>query len=475
MNRFFEVRISRSWFPWRNKVLAITQEKSCVPEVPVSKNVSKKQNPGDDVGLNGSLPLKHETSFWWYLAAQLISFAGTMLQNAALALLIVEIVGRAHAAKHAGYQWALGLLPGLFLGPCIGVFIDRFPKRLILMLCAFVGGVQALILAFLAHAHIVSLWHIYALSLVIGFVNMFDSPTRSAIIKDMMRNKNNVPKAIKLFSSIYPLADIFGKGIAGYLIILTGYTGTFVINAASFVIFIAMLLRVICVYHIPEVRLGYIADVASGTKYFFFHKKIFLCSVISACMCIFGFTYNLLLPMMNKYIFGGNEISYSHLAVVNGIGSFFGSYLNAVYFGKKYNHVQTVLIGILATAGGIVILAFSHSVHAAMCAVFFSGFGFMLAFNTIRAHTLHMVDAKRSGIVSSCIFSLFYGSMAVSALILAPCADRFGARSVLLFCSGALIILFVYVLFSKKAHVALLAEKHGHQDTILTGNALLNK
>jgi DHA3 family macrolide efflux protein-like MFS transporter len=98
--------------------------------------------------LDSVLPRKigalSEPNMRWYLGVQLVSLTGSMLQSSVLALLIVTITSKTEAATWTGIIWALGLLPGTFLGPFAGILLDRWDKRKVLIACGTVGTIQAL-------------------------------------------------------------------------------------------------------------------------------------------------------------------------------------------------------------------------------------------------------------------------------------------------------------------------------------------
>jgi predicted MFS family arabinose efflux permease len=197
-------------------------------------------------------------------------------------------------------------------------------------------------------------------------------------------------------------------------------------------------LKVVVPEHVV-VHQGIWHSLVKGGEYIVKEPGIRVCMFLSASICAFGYTYMVLLAVINKYILHGTEASYGQLAGLNGLGSLVGA-LITVYLGERVSQKAVVIIGHLMLGLSVLVLSQMTSSMTASACVFFAGFGFMLAFTTLRSSMLHIASDDKKGTVMGFIFSFFFGGMMLSSIIVVPLADHFGLPSVLAFCGVALLI-----------------------------------
>jgi MFS family permease len=380
----------------------------------------------------------------WYLGGQLVSLTGTMLQTAVLTLLIVRITSKEQAGTWTGVVWALGLVPGTFFAPFAGILLDRWDKRRVLIATGIIGILQALVLAYLTYTNQITLWGINSLALLMGFVNAIDGPGRNVIVKDAVSDKRNVRQASKMFTSLYNLAQVAGPGFAGYLVVHFGYPFTFLLNAFSFLVLIVALANMRLAMKAPqsegEIPAKVWKQVLDGGKYTFSEPGIRLCILLTTGVCIFGFSYYILLAVINKYMLGGDEIGYSHLAGANGIGSFVGAFITIV-FGEKIAHKLLVVTGMVVTGICLLLLSKTSDPYFAIGCVFLAGTGFMISFSTLRSSIVHIAEEKVAGVVLGFAFTFFYGGMMICSFTIGPLADHFGSPRVLAIAGVVLLVM----------------------------------
>ncbi len=250
------------------------------------------------------------------------------MQNVALAWLVVTLTGSAVAL---GTTTALQFLPILFLSLFAGVYIDRLPKRKIVLWTQSLSAIQALALWLLVAFNAITIIEIYALSLFIGFVNAFDQPARQAFVPEMVPDED-IGNAIALNSLLFNAARTIGPAIAGLTIALVGVAPSFLINALSFIAIIAALsmmkksrLRV----SVSKVRTTLKEGIKEGVSFAMNEPSILSVLIVLVFVGTFGYNFSTILPLLAKFVLHGGPEVFGAVTSALGIGSMVGALLVA--------------------------------------------------------------------------------------------------------------------------------------------------
>ena len=279
-------------------------------------------------GLKKNFKSLRHYNYRLYWISQLISVTGTWMQNIALAWLVVTLTGSAVAL---GTATALQFLPILLLSLFAGVFIDRLPKRKIIIATQSLSAVQAFALWILVALKAITLWEIYALSLFIGFVNALDQPGRQAFVAEMVPDED-VGNAIALNSLLFNAARTVGPAIAGVTIALVGVAPSFLLNGVSYIAIIVALLMM----RASQLR-TFPSNVSSTMKeglkegISFAVNDTVIASILIVLIFVgtFGYNYSTVLPLLVKFIMNGGPEMFGVLTAALGIGSMIGAILVA--------------------------------------------------------------------------------------------------------------------------------------------------
>ena len=127
-----------------------------------------------------------------YFGGQLVSQVGTWMQQIALSWLTYKLTQSAFMLALVGVS---SQLPSLLVMPFAGVLSDRFNRHRMLVVTQACAMAQATTLAWLTLSGALQVWHLVALGLVMGVVNAFDMPVRTAFVGDMVVDKADLPGA----------------------------------------------------------------------------------------------------------------------------------------------------------------------------------------------------------------------------------------------------------------------------------------
>jgi MFS family permease len=180
-------------------------------------------------------------SFVW--AGQLVSVLASSATSFALTIWAYQTTGSATAL---GVLSTSFLIPFLLLSPIAGAMVDRYNRKLMMMLSDLAAAVATVAVLVLHTTGGLAIWHLYATTILVGLGNTFQWPAYSAAISTM------VPKAqYQRASGMMGLVDsgpgVLAPLLAGALYPFVGLTGILVLDIATFLFAIGVLLIV----HIP--------------------------------------------------------------------------------------------------------------------------------------------------------------------------------------------------------------------------------
>ena len=215
--------------------------------------------------------LRHK-NYRLFFTGQSLSLVGTWMQSVALGWLVYRLTDSAFFLGFVGFS---SQIPTFILASIAGVLADRYNKHKILIITQTLAMVQAFILAFLTLSSSIQIWHIILLSLFSGLINAFDMPTRQSFVIEMVDDRNDLPNAIALNSSVFNAARLIGPTIAGFLIAALGEGFCFLINAISYIAVIAalLLMNISPVVNIHN-KEKLLAGLKDGIKYAYNFKPI---------------------------------------------------------------------------------------------------------------------------------------------------------------------------------------------------------
>ena len=124
--------------------------------------------------------------------------------------------------------------PNLALMLLGGVLADRWERRFLLLVSQGFVSAVIFVLAILTAVAVISLWHIYAASLVMGVIQGLNMPSRMAIVSDLVE-RDDLMNAVALSSAVMNAGRILGPGLAGGLIELWGIGPALFLNGACYV------------------------------------------------------------------------------------------------------------------------------------------------------------------------------------------------------------------------------------------------
>ncbi|MBN2219083.1 MAG: MFS transporter [Kosmotogaceae bacterium] len=385
-----------------------------------------------------AFPALKVRNFRFFWIGQLISVMGTWMQTAAQSWLVLTITDS---------PFLLGLLgvaqftPVLLFSLPAGVFVDRFPKRSIVLLTQMISMILALILAILVFTDSVQYWHIFLLALGLGMVKTLDIPARQSFMIELV-GRDVVLNAVALNSTVMNLGRVVGPAVAGVVMALVGAGWCFLVNGLTFLAVIFGLLKIDVEPVIKKRPKGtVIPDIKEGLAYLFSSPILTTTTLILAIVSTFGMNYSVLIPVFARNQLGLDAQGYGLLMSTLGVGSMLGALIVASSSSRGPNRVRLFVVPFI-TSSLFMIMAFNRSY--AFSALLIGLMGFANIFFTTTANSLMQINSNNEfrGRVMSVYSLVFAGSTPIGNMFVGSIADRAGGGSAF-FWAGVVTFLLV--------------------------------
>src|SRR5262249_3797323 len=212
--------------------------------------------------------------------------------------------------------------PPFFLSPAAGVLVDRANRHRLILLTQSVAMVQAFLVAILALTRLIELWHIMALSVLLGVVNAFDMPARQAFLVEMVTDHASLTNAIALNSSIVNAARLVGPALAGLILAQTSAGICFLVNGVSYVaVLIALLAMEVPKPAAPRRHVPIVAGLREGFSYAWRVSPVRSLLLLVAVVSLLGMSYSVLLPVFATDMLEGGADTLGLLYASAGVGA----------------------------------------------------------------------------------------------------------------------------------------------------------
>jgi len=316
-------------------------------------------------------------------------------------------------------------LPSLLLSPFAGVWVDRMSRRMLLILTQAAQMVLAFILAYLAFANAVQVWHVVALAILTGIVTAVDAPARQAFVRDMVGHEN-ITSGIALNSMTFNAARIVGPAIAGIVLAKFGPAWCFFLNGVSFIAVLYML----GIMHVDSETFtvsqsSQLKLLREGVAFSRYHETILPLLLLSTTTCLFMVNLTTILPAFADLVLHSPVDGLSVLSTAQGVGAVLSAILMAI-LSRRMGRGNVVFMTMVMMGVSGFALAFSQTV--ALAAIFIAVFGFamILFFITINTLIQSVVPDTFRGRVLSLYTLTFMGLSPFGALALGLVANSIG-------------------------------------------------
>jgi MFS family permease len=277
---------------------------------------------------------------------QIISVLASNMSGFALTIWAFEKTG---SATILGGMSSAFLVPFLAVSPFAGALVDRYNRKLMMMVSDLGAVLATGGILLLNAADMLEIWHMYVAMVIYGVTSSFQWPAYSAAISTMVP-KDQYSRANGMMMLIDSGPAVFSPVAAGALLPVIGLTGILILDVATFAFAITALL----VVHIPQPRLteegqagkgNLLQEAIYGFKYIFERKG--LTALLAAIMClnlVHGFSGGALFAPMILTRTGNNTVALGSVQSAFAIGGVVGGLIVTAWGGFKKNRIRGMLL-----------------------------------------------------------------------------------------------------------------------------------
>ncbi|RAG84832.1 MFS transporter [Streptacidiphilus pinicola] len=183
-------------------------------------------------------PLR-QAGFRWFFTGQTVSLLGSAMAPVALAFAVLDASGR---AGDLGIVLAVRMLPLLGFLLIGGAVADRLPRRVVLVVSNLGAALtQGAVAALLLSGHY-SLGAIAGLEFLNGLLSAFTTPALRGLLPELVAT-DQLQRANALLGTVRNGCKVIGPSVAGVLVVATGGGAAIALDAFSYLVAAACLLR----------------------------------------------------------------------------------------------------------------------------------------------------------------------------------------------------------------------------------------
>lgn len=282
----------------------------------------------DALGSRTFRSLRRHHNYRLFFAGQVVSLAGSWMQNVALAWLVLQL-SRSPLAVAA--LLFCRFAPYTLLGLPAGAIVDRLDARRLVMWTQAAAMLVSIALAVVTLTDSATLPVVYLLAALGGVTIVLDAPGRQTLTFELV-GPRELPNAVALNSGLLNAARVIGPAIAGVLIASVGIGLCFVVNAFSFLAVLAALalMRESELHRVEkDVSTSVLRGTRDGLRFAAATPEIRAVLGVITAVGLVGFNFNTLVPLLASDTLHVGATAFGLLSAAFGAGAFVGALVTA--------------------------------------------------------------------------------------------------------------------------------------------------
>ena len=396
---------------------------------------------------------------------QIVSLVGSALVQFALVWYVTKETGSAAVLATAT---TAAIVPNILLGPFVGALVDRWNRKLVMIIADLVVALATVVLAVLFATGAIQIWHIIAILLTRSAAGVFQGPARTAATT-LMVPKEHLSRLGGVNQAVDGMINIFSPALGALLLAVLPMQGVLAVDIVTAAIAISMLIFFVKVPQ-PTTKpkldkvtpRSLLADVRDAVRYIVTWPGLFLLILMASLLNMFLAPGGNLLPLHVTTFFGKGAQELAWMQVAMGVGGIVGGLLLGVWGGFK-RRVWTVLMGILGIGAGMLTFGLIPANRFTWSLLSLGMVGLMASFanGSLGPLLQTKVPPEVQGRVFMLLSSLTLAMMPIGLFLSAPIADNFGTQVSYIVGGAACLVIGLLGLMDKRVNTLDLQKEGG--------------
>jgi MFS transporter, DHA3 family, macrolide efflux protein len=372
--------------------------------------------------------------FFTIWGGQAISLLGSMLVQFALVWWLTSSTGSATVLATATLA---AVLPQVIIGPFAGALVDRWNRRLVMIVADSLIAVSTGVLIALSVTGQLQIWHVYAAMFWRSALGSFHWTAMQASTSLMVPHEQ-LSRVAGLNQTLNGAMGIIAPPLGALLVAIMPMPAMLSIDIFTALLAVVPLLFIAIPQPVRTVEAGspqhagatsVMQDFKAGLRYVRLWPGLL---AVMAMAMVINFIVNpafALMPILVTKHFGGGAPQLGFIESAWAVGIVIGGLVLSVWGGFKRSLI-TSLMGVIGMGVGILVIGFSPAgaFLLALAGMFIGGFMNPMANGPLMAVLQKSVSPDMQGRVMSLLGAGSAAMMPLSLLIAGPVADALGVR-----------------------------------------------
>jgi len=357
------------------------------------------------------------------LLSQSLSLVGTRMTTVALGIWLFQKTGRATDLLLMPF---FNELPALLFGHFLGVLVDRYDRKKLMILADIGQGLGSMILFLSIWTGGFEIWHLYGIVFIQGLFASIQAPAADAAIT-LLTDASNRGKVNGFKELTFPAAGVLAPMLAGILYVSIGIVGVLIVDGITFVTASFMM----ALMKLPKAKTSeegarykghFLQEATSGYRFLKSHKTLWWLVVYFALInVLINGPLELVIPYIMKRT--ESEIFLSFILSLMSGATALGALL-MIKLGSKENKVNLLFLVMLISGLGFIGFGLAKEAILLAIAIVFVMVPLPMLNALFKTILQNQTPEDMQGRVFSVVYQVAYGIAPVSFLVTGPLVDR---------------------------------------------------
>jgi len=383
----------------------------------------------------------------FFIGGQSISLFGSMLVQYAI---MWHITLETRSGLIMTLSILAGFIPSLFLSPFAGVWVDRFNRKLIIVLADSFIAITTLITALLFYFGYGSILLLLVISAFRSLGNAVHTPAVQAFIpelvpEDKLMRVQGINNGIQ--SSMMIIAPVLSAALlATFELFVIFFIDT--ITAILGIFTLILFVQSVRVTSQTNGKIEYFNDIKMGINYIKSHPFLVPFFVFTAMVLFFVAPMAFLTPLQTVFNYGPEEWRLSLIEVAFASGMMIGGFSIAAWEGLK-NRIHTMALSLILMGISSIVLSLTNLFWVYLISMFVIGLSLPYYNSPAYVMIQEKVDNEYLGRVFSVMGMISSSMMPIGMLVFGPLADYINIDYIIIFAGIMMMIITFSLLFNK--------------------------